>query len=357
MTLLQTARGKWRKKLRRVSTVGLDIGRHAIKFVAVDRHTESACVNLACTLPVAVPVPVEDGQLQSLLAQVIRDTGLSKGTECIVSLPSSLVDYQTLECPGNLTPEALLDFAQNAMLGLLGCEFDLATFDYWQLDGSQANTIGGASSELHLVWSVAEHANQVTRTLYECGLRPKIVDAPALALGRSASNYSSTGRRLVIDIGCGEVTFVWSNAEGVQYIRNRIKFSNDSASQLLASAHSLDIHAAQQLLKSYGISDKGGNAIAVENFRALEGWLDQLLFEIDRTCQHLCIRHGHSSIDQLWLCGGASCMVGISEWISVRTGIETTAAMLPPECGWNAAEPYSPVYAQAVSLALHGGPS
>ena len=115
--------------------------------------------------------------------------------------------------------------------------------------------------------------------------------------------------------------------------------------------------AVAELLKSYGINDKGDHAIAVANFQALESWLGQLLFEINRTCQYLHVRYGNSAIEELWLCGGAASIPGISQWITARTDLVARSASLPAKCRWIAAEPYTPVYAQAVSLALHGEPS
>ena len=350
MTLLEHTRSKLRGGVGTSPVVGLDIGCQSIKLVAVERHKDSARVTTACSLPAINQEIADDGQLQRLLTEVIRDSGLAHGTQCVFSLPSSLVDYQAIECNANLTSEDLLSLAHNAIHELLGSERDQASFDFWQ------TSINEAVSELHLVWTIAEHANRITRALYRSGLRPQTVEAPALALARLALDGSVSDRCLVADIGAGEVTFVWSNVGRAQYIRNRIKFYDASASQSLATAHNLDHLSAEQLLKYYGINDRGENALAVENFRAIEGWLDKLLFEINRTCQHLHVRYGHSAIEQLWLCGGGASISGISQWIAARTGIRTSITR-PPECCWTAAEPYSPLYAQAVALALHGEPS
>ena len=152
---------------------------HAIKLVAVERNSAGNCVTSARCLPVVSDrLAIFEGPLEHLLAEVVSESGISRGSECVFSLPSSLMSYQTLDCNEPLTAEEVSFHAQNAMMEILGNEIDRVTFDYWRNCNDRNSSIEGATGPLHLVWTFAEQADRLTRSLYKNGLRRRSSTLP-----------------------------------------------------------------------------------------------------------------------------------------------------------------------------------
>ena len=168
---------------------------------------------------------------------------------------------------------------------------------------------------------------------------------------------SSDGHSVVFDIGAGELSIVFADNANCEYFRNRIRFSTKSAANTLADAIGLSNEAAESLLLYWGVGGVRSNkSTELEKLIAqhLTRWLQQLVYEIRRTLNFLNHRFGANSNCELLLCGGGANIRGLPELLTTELGTRVQFAGPSVAWSWKSAEPYSPIYAQALSLATYG---
>ena len=152
------------------------------------------------------------------------------------------------------------------------------------------------------------------------------------------------------------MTLVYTKAGDALYVRNRIRFSHVSAAAVLASSLGLQTVASERLLNKWGISYPEGTKSPIELLitEHVSHWLEQLVFEIRRTIQYLQHRFDARVCPDIVLCGGGADIRGLPEWLSWKMECNARNAALPSGWTWETAEPYSPIYSQALCLSQYG---
>ncbi len=340
------------RNLRHVRTLtGIDIGKHVAKLVVVRRQRQEVAVTRAsclCIPPTAQEDPVE---LAKVLSDWLHEYGDPGCRNYVATLPSSMVDYETVEIPSN-KPIDLFDFAEEAISELLANDRCLASHDYWT---SKRNL---TSNTLNLAWTSSEFASQLATGLAHDGWRCIALDIPAQTLARVSTLKPSTQRHsIVLDIGAGELSVVFAENINGEYFRNRIRFSNESATSTLASALGISASAVENLLIHWGL---GGGEVSQQSelekliAQHLTKWLQQLVYEIRRTLSFLKHRFGADANCELLLCGGGANIRGLPQQLATELSARVRFAGPSAAFAWQSAERYSPIYAQALSLAIYG---
>lgn len=320
---------------------GLDIGTHIAKLVAGRMRAGIWQIQVASTLPVTWDASIQATDLRSCLQPWIEEC-LPGAMDCFASPPSSLVDYEMLEWS---TEGGDIDsYTRTALEEILGDSVDQVSHDGWLSKGERTST-------LHLTWMSTDTASELAKAVNGSGVYCRSLDAPALALARLANSNSKV---LIVDIGRGEVSFIWSHHGQTEYIRNRIRFESDSAAQRLAGTLEITEASAETLLCEYGIKQDGSNWIARNNACLLGTWLERLIFEIRRTVHYISSRNGPDALDQIILCGGGAHIQHLQSYLANHLEMPVELPELPNSCRWQAAQPFSPLFAQAVSLAMQG---
>lgn len=334
--------------------IGLDLGACCAKMVVAERRwTKDAQLQCRVTAAGSLRLPagaVTDAQqLQQTLRLWIDDFDVQGSQSCIACLPSELYDYEAVELAAHTATDETERLVYESVQQILGESAQTASYDYWTCSGSTSDV-----DTLQIVWTAAQAAQQITGKLVQLGLTCKSLDAPALALGRLVSGSDPQNVGLVMDIGNGQVTFVWSRGGVTQYLRNRIRFAETSAVQILADKLGITELSAETLLSQWGIDPSSESPVSRTNHRCLEDWSEKLLFEVQRTLRYLQNRYGQASCKQITLCGGGACIRGLSQWLMQHLDSQVQVAGIPSSCQWSASESYSPTYAQALSLLLQG---
>lgn len=350
------ARGSPRRTERRGgrAQAGLDLGMHSAKLVV--RHwragawriTGAGCLRLS---PASFSSAAE---LSSALLPWLREHEALGRSELVCNLPSALTDYEAVERePGGNGDEA--DAAREALAQLLGEDFSQAAYDYWRI------TVPGGEERpqpLQLAWTGGEFAAQIAHRLAAVSGSVRAIDVPAAVLARiSPPDAPGNQPHLVADISQGEVSLVWVCGGGPGYVRNRIQFAALSAAAELARGLGVREASAETLLAAWGLdapAAEAGGPISSQLERELGDWLKKLLFEISRTIQYVRHRHGGSAVSQLVLTGGGACLRGLAPWLADRLQLPVRPSTLPAGWIWEAAEPFSPLYSQAVALTRYG---
>ena len=330
---------------------GIDIGKHIAKLVVVRRQTQEVSVTRASCLQIPSDLQGDGAELAKLLCKWLRENTDSGCRDFVGSLPSSMVDYETIEIPSG-EPIDLAEFAEATMGELLGSDRNLTTHDYWK------NSRNVDSNTLNLAWTSSKFASELTTGLSYGGWRCLALDIPAQTLARVSSlGEISRKHSIVVDIGAGEVSIVFTDNGNSEYFRNRIRFSPDSASETLAEALGVTKDAAENLLVHWGLGRVGSSEpIQLEKLIAqhLTQWLEQLVYELRRTLNFFKHRFGADSACELLLCGGGANIRGLPEALTTELSNVVRLAVPAGAWSWKSAERYSPIYAQAVCLAMYG---
>jgi Tfp pilus assembly PilM family ATPase len=343
--VLKTTKNATRSALTTGRTViGLDIGAHVAK-AAICRRQHSGWDVLAVDTLRLNPGDTADpetlgGRMVAWLKQMSGDLA----THYAASLPSHFVDYETLELP---QPADYQQTARLAMQELLGEDLEDVAYDFWTVEE-------GASDKLHLAWAMGSFATSVTNQFAKRGLQCRGLDAPVAALARVKAGSPTADSRLIVDLGSGEATFVFSRSNQAHYFRNRIRVADRSTAEMIAQRQSISIEAAATLLSSHGIADPQANPLAALMHRALEDWLHDLAFEIQRTSQFILARWGSNAIEEIVICGGGACIRGIDRHLANQLDLPIRSAAISTGWRWLAGQSYSPLFAQALALVEYG---
>lgn len=348
------ARPNIRSRTGTTAVAGVDIGAHSAKLVIVRRHGNGWCVVRAHCLPLAATALASADELARVLRPWLKKHGEQHCRDLVLSLPSRMVDYESVELPAD-SGESLATRAREAMQRLLGDELPRAAYDYWVGGPSGADSTG----MLHLAWTASEFAGSLSANLARDRWRCLAIDAPGAALARVATEgEAAPGNQLAVDIGVGEASLVWCRGGVAEYVRNRIRFASDSAVGFLSREMGVRAAAVEKLLASWGVGEsRSGSSATLEEMllQRLSEWLQRLNFEVKRTLHYLQHRHRRSVVSEVVLCGGGACIRGLDHWLEERLGLPVRMARIPGACYWHAAEPYSPLYALATVLARQGG--
>ena len=338
--------------VRSVGTLtGIDIGKHVAKLVVVRRQSQEMVVTRASSFYIPPGVQEAPAELANLLSEWLHEYSDPNCRNYVAALPSSMVDYETMALPSNESVD-LCDFAEQAISELLGNDRGLASYDYWTSNGTSV------PESLNLAWTSSEFASKLAIGLARNGWRCIAIETPAQTLARVSSlNQSSHTRSIVVDIGAGELSVAFTENSNSEYFRNRIRISTESATSTLAGVFGTSASAAENLLTHWGLgAGDVSQQTELEKLIAqhLTKWLQQLVFEIRRTLNYLKHRYGGDSDCELLLCGGGANIRGLPELLATELNTAVRFAEPSTAYSWESAERYSPLYAQALSLATYG---
>ncbi len=336
------------------TTMGLDIGAHSAKLVV--RRFRGSCgrVIRASRLRIPSSARSDAGELVKVLGPWLEAHGEPGCRRYVAALPSTWVDYETVE----LSPTTVDDVGQVAeaeIQRLLGNDAELAATDFWSSDAG-----GAAPPVLHLAWTNGEFVSQLASGLAREGWRCTAIDVPAVALARADGGATTAANRLMADIGGSEASLVWSRGGVADYVRHGIRFAAASAADTLAAGAGVSVDAAETLLMHWGLGPSrgpSGGALEATIAAQLREWLPKLVFELRRTLRYLQHHYGLDAVAEVVLCGGGSCICGLSQWLTAQLKLPVRRAALPIDWRWEAATPHSACFAQAVALTQYGEPS
>lgn len=336
-----------KSKRSNVAYTGLDIGTHSAKMVVRRWKAGGWKVVRASCLRWGDSLGNDAQEWGQRLRPWLRENAEPSQRLFVGTIPSCFVDYEAVDLEANAVTGTANQAAQDKMRQILGESLNQAAYDYW-INQDRPGT-------MHLAWTDSGFASQLAVHLARDGWLCHAFDFPGQALSRIANN-SPKSHQLIVDLSVGEVTLVYTKAEDALYVRNRIRFSNDSAADVLASSLGLQALASEQLLNQWGIGYPDGNKSPIELLitEHVGHWLEQLAFEIRRTLQYLQHRFDAKATPDIVLCGGGADIRGLPEWLSWRMECSARHAALPNGWIWETAEPYSPIYSQAICLSQYG---
>ena len=330
------------------SVAGIDLGSYAAKVVLVTETREQRSIVAAARVPLPAEFAEDPVRQAATLGQWLCNWCAFSAESTACSLPSQFTDYEAT--PSNALQDASEDMAASVLETTLGDAAADATYDCWR---TPAVVCDGADETLHVVWTANDVALDVSRELARWGLACRVLEPAESALAR-VPQEPRQGEQLVVDLGRETATFVLSDAGAAKYVRHRVALSTGGATARLAEAMGTPLGAAETMLAEWGC-DPAAGPLALRVADAIDGWLRELHFELNRTLAYLDLGRSGQGLEKIVLCGGGSEVRGLAAWLAARLAKPVVTAAAPVAAAWNAAEPYSPIYAQAAALALGEG--
>lgn len=327
--------------MRRV--LGLDVGSHGVKAVALDQTLQGLVVVQHHWLAAAEE---GDASLDERLRELARTHSLPRD-HVVCALPGDRLSSRRLTFPFR-DGKRLSQAVPFEVEGQLPFDLDQVFVD-WE-------RVGGDRQHSEVLATVAPRAEvmKLLRLLREADLEPRVVEAEGLALGNLAALVPLPGTRLLLDLGHRKSSMSLS-LDGRVVSTRTIQIGGLALTRAIARERGCSEAEAERQKCESGIFAEGGEA----GSPAALAIVDRLVREIVRTLSALEPVLGGPAVarlDEITLLGGTARLPHLADHLAQRTGIQTALLDLPPIASGAAllagADPL--LYAPALALALRG---
>ncbi|WP_197527972.1 hypothetical protein [Posidoniimonas polymericola] len=319
---------------------GVDMGSHSAKVVLASVAAPRR-VLAAARLVYDTPTAGDPIRQARFIGDWLRRCSSHpvRGVTC--SLPQSLIDYEASPLDADAGPIGAV--ASDKLTELLGGEAARVTADHWITDAS------GGRRVLHLLWSSTDLACGVAREFDEHRMTCRRLVASPATLGLVAAG-AGEGAHLVVDLGHSRATIALVDGGRVLFARPRVALDASAALDHLQQLAGLSRGSAETIATGQGggVQSAGVSELVHEAF---DQWLRGLHFELSRTLTYLDAAGLGAEPGSILLCGGGAAVRGVGDWTSSRLSLPVRACPPPASASWEAAEPYSPVFAAAAAIA------
>jgi Tfp pilus assembly PilM family ATPase len=324
--------------------VGIDFGTSSCKLILAEAHGSQMAITSFAKFDIPAEDPLQSGYLREQLQAWMWEHDLFQQA-FVCCLPAPFTEYKSIEIP-NGSAEAQARFIHQAIQTQVGSDDLHRACDYWV-----------TNQTLHLSWTHPAFVESLIKEASTAGLLCDVIDAAPCMLARiSQWQREAPGNTLVVDLGASGATFVWVKDQKALYVRRVRNLAFNPI--LLEMAHSVGIAPAELtcLLPELNWITAGAAGIAGPACEStLLPWLQNLQLEITRTCTYLRQRGETTHHARILLCGGASQMCGMSDWLTAKLGTSVEKVTLPADWQWKASRRYEHAAAGAIALATLGG--
>lgn len=334
--------------------LGIDLGAHSVKAVAVEAAFRGHAVTAAVEVPLPPPA-AEEGAAPPLavaLKEALSRLGAIPTDACAVALPGTAAAAPVLSLPftDSRKIEATLGFEVEGAI-----PFDLAEVVY---DHQRA---GNAEGKTDLLVAVARHddVKQLLDLLADAGLDPRAVTLPGLAHGYALAAVPD--QRPVADEAIGLLDLGHSRTSVsvvvggpvpekplVEFTRT---FTGGGADVLRALARDLGLTAEETRATLYergSLADDADPALRPSLVRGLTPALREI-----RATLRAAVARNRRPVSRLVISGGLARIPGIAEYLSRELGLPATVlAPFGPDSTAQVAPSDHPAYVEALGLAL-----
>ncbi len=173
----------------------------------------------------------------------------------------------------------------------------------------------GLMTEVLFVAVKKENVDFKTRVLETAGLEPRVVGVDALVLLEALLLDQGLPETVgIIDIGGGRSSIGITKRDSPPFVRD-IEIAGDSFTEAVASVLGVSHSEAEQIKLADAQSIPG---VA----RAMETATQRLVAEVRRSLVYYQTRQHGSTVDAMFVCGGASRLPGLPEAIAASTGVD-----------------------------------
>ena len=349
-----------------MATIGLDIGRHSVKMVALEKTKEDfKIVDVGFRMvpeqnqaydPERIDQPLWVMAVKELMRQQgIKPKRVRNLVTGINGVHASVKQITTLDMPEEELRSSMV-FEARKHIPMDGTD---AVIDY-QIFGQNSKEVD--KIDIGLVAATKGVLNHHLGLLKECGFKPGIVDVDPIAITNAFSHckgMDEEGVAVLLDIGAVSTSLVvWGNQE--QYFTRDIPIGAHDFVKELVERKDKSYLDAQDLLIHEGVrasSAKTESDSASMISVADRTVYDSLAEDIRRSLRFYAKTTGQSFFHKIFLSGGGAATPGLDEFINEKLNVPVDIfnpfEALP---GSDEIEIPNPAqYAVAMGLSLRGG--
>ena len=318
--------------------LGLDLGSYSIK--AVELRVDLRSTEFVRFEEHVLPRTASGDELEATVESFLAERELH--LEYLVgALPTARVTQRHLRFPftGSRRVAQAVDFQIHEEIAF-PLEDTIRAHEQVRLTGDQ--------TEVLVVIAPREDVRAYLDALHRMRAEPRIVDVEGAVLANLSCQLEDPKLgRVILDVGHSKSNLVLL-AGGRPILLRRIPVAGRHFTEAIAEDRDLSIEDAQAHKHEYGVFEVGSTKPASQ---MLDGALERLARETLRSLQSHVVDSGPASPSQLLVVGGSAQLMGLSAFLSERTGLEAAELKLDggPRLG---ADPSR--FAQAAALALRG---
>lgn len=346
--------------------LGLDIGRHYVKMVSVEKTKEGYRLLDAGTRLVSEPNAAYDPEKIDkthwvmAVKELFRQQGLNpkkvKGLATGISgSNASVKQITTMEMPSDEL-ESAMTFEARKHIPMDGTD---AVIDY-QIIGSNEQEVD--KIDVGLVACTKGVLSGHMDLIKDCGLKPGIVDVNPIAMSNAftfAKDIPDDGLVVLLDIGAVSSSLV-VYGKGKQFFTRDLPIGGHHFVKELSEKKEINYTEAQDLLFKDGLSASVNNASVDPDASvgiAERTVFDNLVEDLRRSLRFYAKQTGQSFFLKIFLLGGAGETKGLPEFINSKLNIECD--VFNPFENMDGADGISLTnksqYATALGLGIRGG--
>ncbi|MBI2405661.1 type IV pilus assembly protein PilM [Candidatus Microgenomates bacterium] len=332
-----------------MSTFGLDIGSHSIKVIQLAREGKNVrllAAGVASSPPKGMSSEADQDLLQvsEVIKKLVTDAKINT-REVVFALPEPLVFTRLISFPP-LSDEEVNSAVEWQAEGYIPVPKKDAVLDHEIVRRTDKGI------EVLLVATPRKAVDKYMKVVRGAGLTSVAIETELIALTRSIAPAGKTA--LVIDFGAASTDVAVSVDKQVMFTRS-IPVGGQALTRAVATGIGVEATQAEEYKRTYGLTASLEGKVK----QALTPLVSSLLGELKKAVGFWQQEHNSSPVEVVVLTGGTAGLPEIAPSITASLGVEVTignpfgAIVRDPRVAQNL-DPYAPLYAIAVGLALRG---
>ncbi len=330
--------------------VGIDIGSHSVKAVAVSKRGASVVINRFEEIPVGDSGKLEPERVAAAVEQISQR--LKIGSSLVVSgISTQKTTVRNLEIPFSEEEKArqILKFQTEPYLAF---PIEEVIIDFHHTQSAVAGKMKVLLTAVHK-GVVADHLKLLSRAEID----PEVVDVDFMAVVNSALVSDANlkeGSAIVLDVGATK-TVACHIHEGELLAVRCITLGGDEFTEAIAKELGVPLDEAERL-KTAEVAEEGSPEGTSERVRsAIRSVLDRLGAELDRTLRYFSSQARGGNFDRVILSGGSASLPGLGQFLGEALSAEVSV-ISPSETIKSSAGEELPCarFATALGLGLRG---
>lgn len=336
------------------SSLGLDIGSHAIKLVELGFSGNTVEMMAAGSLPMppnalSSTVAADTEALAQAVKRLMKETG-AKSKEVYIALPESNVFTRVLEVPA-LSARELTSAIQWEAEQYIPLPLDQVNLDYTILRDAKAT--GTNKMEVLLVAApktLLEKYLHILELAEVTGVAAETeIIATSRALTRSMPNIHSV---MLVSLGAGTTDIAILRNGALTFVRS-FSAGGDALTRAIAQNFDFNMTQAEEFKRTYGVqADKLEGKIAV----AVKPITDTIVTELKRALVFYQEKYKEDHVQIIVLSGGTARLPGMLVFLATSLGTEVQLANpwagITRSSRFNVLTSEGPNFCVAVGLAL-----
>lgn len=301
---------------------GLDIGHNVIRMAEAKRLN-----NNKAELRNVISMPVNDDILEDAseiamknLAERIKEMRKEAGigtNRCVAGIPEAPIFSRLITLP--VVEDTDLDEAVSWELKPL-IPVDINEVDIAYIDVAEKTVNERKFVDVFAVAAPKTLTERYKKLAELAGLELLALETKALAVTRTVDfNYGAEDKDIMVFQFDSLTTDLVLAKDGVPVFTQSVSTGADALTKAIAADYGIDEQQALQYRDSFGLdSTKGEGKIA----RSLEPIMQILVNEVNRTLTYFREKLGEAGATKAYICGEASQLPGLAEYLSQKVGIE-----------------------------------